>query len=764
MRSMIRNICLALSVVAALMRPAPAPATGFDDAANLELSVEPKTAKRGQTITVKLTAKLNSADHYHTYPTMQPEGGGTVTVFKFENTPEYVFVDKLQDPPGDFPDPKPLSSGPTDYLYEHEVTWERKIVIRPSAQPGKTKLKWHIVAMPVCNEKGCIPIPAERRFPEAELTITDESQEVDAKYRDAVTKAGIAAPAPPPNPDKDPFQRDGPKTPNEPAKGSSPKSVESGGTKSDETNGSPTTLYAAPTTAEAKADIQWVDQQLVPQKAPPTGSLAFILAGIFWGAVSLVTPCVFPMIPITVSFFLKQSEKKHHRPVTMALVYCATIVIVLTLAAVLLLSLFRQMSTNPYMNIAMGVLFVVFALSLFGMYDLELPSGLARFTSAREGKGGLIGTMFMALTFTIVSFACVAPFLGGFSGTSASNQLSWTDKVLGGLAFAITFASPFFILALFPTLLKKMPKSGTWLNNVKVVMGFLELAAALVFFRTSEVVRQSNSTLFTYDFVLGLWIAIMVICGLYLLNFFRLPHDTPVEHLGVMRMLFGLMFIALGLYLAPALFKTGPDGEKQRPAGVIYAWVDSFLLPESTGNKKDRLPWGANLRAAVEQVRTQKNAKGQPRLILIDFTGETCKNCRYNEENVFTRPVIAELMKKYQLVEMYTDKVPPNFYPSDASIDVDRLRDDADVNLAFQKKAFDTEQLPLYVILDPAPGGNKNKIEVVGIYAEGKINDVAGFQQFLREPLSGSGLRASALIERPLAACARTLSRKRRRQ
>src|SRR5204863_3695042 len=134
------------------------------------------------------------------------------------------------------------------------------------------------------------------------------------------------------------------------------------------------------------------------------------------------------------------------------------------------LSFFRWLSVNPLMNFALGGLFIFFALSLFGMYEIELPSGLARFTSAREGQGGLVGTMFMALTFTIISFACVAPFLGGFGGTSAGSQISLLDRVLGGFAFAVTFASPFFVLALFPTLLKKLPRSGSWLNSVKVVM------------------------------------------------------------------------------------------------------------------------------------------------------------------------------------------------------------------------------------------------------------------------------------------------------
>src|SRR5207245_5499802 len=160
-----------------------------------------------------------------------------------------------------------------------------------------------------------------------------------------------------------------------------------------------------------------------------------------------------------------------------------------------------------------------------------------QFTSSREGQG-VAGTIFMALTFTIISFACVAPFLGGFGGTAANANLGFTKMLLGGLAFAVTFASPFTVLALFPTLLKKMPKSGTWLNSVKVVMGFLELAAALKFFRAGELVMKSNATLFTYDFVLGIWIALLILCGLYLLQVYRLPHDSPVQHLSLPPLLF----------------------------------------------------------------------------------------------------------------------------------------------------------------------------------------------------------------------------------
>src|SRR5204862_2509006 len=164
---------------------------------------------------------------------------------------------------------------------------------------------------------------------------------------------------------------------------------------------------------------------------PNTGPGALLLSAVLCGAVSLVTPCVFPMIPITVSFFLKQSEKNHTSPVLLALVYCGTIVVVLGTGALTLLGFFRSLSVNPWMNFFLGALFVVLALSLFGMFDLTLPSSLTRFTSSREGRGGVIGTVFMALTFTIVSFTCVAPFLGGFGGMAASGQFPPWERALG---------------------------------------------------------------------------------------------------------------------------------------------------------------------------------------------------------------------------------------------------------------------------------------------------------------------------------------------
>lgn len=479
------------------------------------------------------------------------------------------------------------------------------------------------------------------------------------------------------------------------------------------------------------------------------GLIAFMLQGVFWGAVSLITPCVFPMIPITVSFFLKKAEDKDYRPVFSALVYSGTIVIVLTAAAVLLLSLFRNLSTNPWMNAGLGLLFVYFALSLFGMYEIQLPSGLAKFTSSREGSG-VFGTIFMALTFTIISFACVAPFLGGFTGTAASTiqGRSILYPILGGLAFSITFAAPFFVLALFPTLLKKMPSSGSWLNSVKVVMGFLELAAAFNFFRVAELVAVSEVNFFTYDFVLGIYVTLCVLCGCYLLGLFRLPHDSPIETIGVPRMLLSVLFICLGLYLTPALFKDS-SGKRIRPGGAIFAWVDAFLISD----EQDELPWERDLNIGLAKAKTTSKSR-----VFIDFTGKTCKNCAWNEKNIFTQEEVQELLQQYNLVQLYTDQVPSHLYTVDEKADglnVEKQTAEAQQNLQFQRDVFGTEQLPLYAIVEPNENGKyqtpngEMKFNIIRRYSEGKINNSDAFLQFLRNNLPKKSVTTPTAISNP---------------
>ena len=323
----------------------------------------------------------------------------------------------------------------------------------------------------------------------------------------------------------------------------------------------------------------------------------------------------------------------------------------------------------------------------------------------------------MAASFTVVSFTCVAPFLGGFAGMATSGGFSTFELVLGGLAFAAAFAFPFFLLALFPSLLKALPRSGGWLDSVKVVMGFLELAAALKFLRTAEIAWLSPTNYFTYDLVLGGWVAILLATGLYLLNAYRLPHDEERPSIGVPRLVFALVFLGLGVYLAPALFK-GPDGRPQRPNGVVYAWVDAFLLPDPI------IEFGADLTTAMDKGRAAK------RPVFIDFTGEFCTNCRYNENNVFVRPEVWALMERYERVQMYSDSVPAKVYAEPPSEDA--RKEEGDLNAAFKEKVFGDQRLPLYAVLLPKPDGSW----AARVYPEGKINDVDAFKKFLQDGLN----------------------------
>jgi thiol:disulfide interchange protein DsbD len=650
---------------------------------------DPPEAKRGQTVTLNIVVELNSG--WHTYPIVQTDPESTQkTKLTFPAYRDVVFVGDVEDPPGATVDEK-------DQLLEYRdrVAWKRKAVVATDTLPGKKSIACGITLI-VCDESNCLP-PKTLTL-EAELPISAATAiPIDATFVAAVTAASTAPMAP---------------------------------TKS-EAPGSAVVVPAH--TSDASAALEQIHGQLVvaaPSKTSQSDGLwSFLVTAAFWGAVALATPCVFPMIPITVSYFLHQTEKTHHKPLTTALIYCATIVVVLGVAAMTLLTAFRKLSVNPYMNIFLGLLFLFFSLSLFGMYDITLPSFLSRYTSEREGRGGIIGTIFMALTFTVVSFTCVAPFLGGFAGMAGSGKYTRFQLLLGALAFSTTFAAPFFFLALFPSLLKKLPKSGSWLNSVKVVMGFLEVAAALVFFRTAELRLLTPTAYFTYDVVLGAMIVLSALCGLYLLGLFRLHHDSPVEAITAPRLLLSLLFLGLAVYLTPALFRVGPEGQKQRPAGVAYAWIDSFLLPEP-GKHADGLAWSGDLKKAIDESRTAAGRSAERQLIFIDFTGVTCKNCRINEQDVFTKDEIKDLFKKYRLVQLYTDTVPKEYYPKSAPIG--RREADAAANLAFQLKAFGTEQLPLYVILEPQPG---DKIDVVGVYPEGKINDVPAFIEFLRKPL-----------------------------
>jgi cytochrome c biogenesis protein CcdA len=700
---------------------------------SIKATVDPPVAHPGQTVTYRVEVKLNPT--WLTYPTRQPDQSENASQTRIVLPPprDLIFVEPITDP--DHMKTKPGPSGILSY-YTDAVTWETKAVVSPKATEGEKKVELAEFRIIVCykqgEDEGCLP-PKTVKV-KADLNVSGSPVAVEDRYKSAVDRALGNEPPNPPPPSPGP-PRVGPKDVEPagppPAKGP-PKSVgpkrgsEGPDVKPIEAEGPRAGGRRLSADHDHAADLAAVAEQLPKPDSQRSGFWAFVGTAALWGLITLLTPCVFPMVPITVSIFVKQSEKQGTNVLAQALTYALTIVVLLSVAAMTLLTTFKSLAVHPVTNVLLGALFVVLALSLFGLFEITLPSSLATRLDNRAAQGGYAGTVFMAASFTVVSFTCVAPFLGGFTGLTASGNFSTLELAAGAVAFAVAFASPFFLLAVFPSLIKKLPKSGDWMNMVKVTMGFLELAAALKFFRTAELRWLTPPEYFTYDLVLALWVGILLAMALYLLGVFRTKHDHEMhDHVGPWRIMFALGALGLAAYLLPALFPRGPH-ERHRPGGTVYAWVDSFLLPEPSAAEVvgGALPWSADLRRTLDDARA-KNGR-----VFVDFTGVTCTNCKLNEKNVFIKPEVQELFGRYSLVQMYTDTIPEVFYDADPGLT--RRNHNADANQEFELKALGTEQLPLYVILKPEPNG---KTTVVGVYREGKINDEPAFVEFLKNGL-----------------------------
>ena len=434
------------------------------------------------------------------------------------------------------------------------------------------------------------------------------------------------------------------------------------------------------------------------------GFWSFVLLSISMGFLALLTPCVFPMIPITVSFFTHQGELENQKPLNQALVYTLGIVATFSILGMILAITLgaagaNQLAANPWINLFIGALFVYFALSLFGAYEIQLPQSLRQLSLAQEKRGGYIGTLFMAVTFTLTSFTCTVQFVGLL--LVAASQGQWFWPLLGMIVFSTAFATPFFFLALFPQYLAKMPKSGGWLNSVKVVMGFLELAAAFKFFSNTDLVWGWG--LFTFNSVLAIWTMIMFFTGLYLLGKIQLPHDSKLESLGVTRMILSLFFLTFSLYMGTGLFG--------RPIhGMIYSYLPPSLEKEYSALDKDnnteKLIWYSDL----EQAFTEAKLIEKP--IFIDFTGYTCTNCRWMETNIFTLQDVEHRFNELILVHLYTDG-----------------GENHKEYLRYEIERFGTAALPYYVILSPQD-------EVLATFP-GLTRDVNEFLDFLDKGLAG---------------------------
>lgn len=588
----------------------------------------PAEAKPGEK--VRLDVTVNVTDEYHIYGMYLTGEGPIATSIEEVDYPAWL------EPTGKWTEPTPevkFDEGFETNIETHRkypVTFSREFLVKADAVSGAPELKTELTAQ-ACRERNCLPPKTFKLKPS--LTITGGSAAPE------VTPTPAATPTPAPTP-------------------------------------AATPAPPAATTTPAAAPVVDIESQ---------SFIGFIIFAFGAGLLSLLTPCVFPMIPITISFFTKRASNTRAGAIKLAWTYGATIVggfAVLGLALSLILKALGQgdaasgyitkIAADPTLNLVLAAIFVAFAFSLFGMFEISLPGGISdRLQKMKGNRSDAIGAMFMALIFVVVSFTCTAPIVGTLLVTAVRGE--WTRPLFGLIAYGSGFALPFFLLALVPSALQSLPKSGGWLHSTKVVMGLLELAAALKFISNSDMVWQWG--IFTREVVLASWGAIAFATMLYLLGKIRLPQDDESTTISPLRMIGAIVFGAVTLVCVGGL-----GGGKLPSYFEAYLPIDvnASYSSTSTTNAKEELEFLPEYADALAVAK----ATGKP--IFVDFTGITCTNCRLMERNVFPQREVEDLLKQYVLVKLWTD------HP----VDGERHQE-------FQIEKFNTISLPTYALLSP---------------------------------------------------------------
>ncbi|MBU2020119.1 MAG: thioredoxin family protein [Bacteroidetes bacterium] len=390
----------------------------------------------------------------------------------------------------------------------------------------------------------------------------------------------------------------------------------------------------------------------------------FILAFIS-GLAALLTPCVFPMIPMTVSFFTKRSPSKA-KGIQNASIYGLSIILIYVLLGLLVVvtnsaSLLNEMSTNPWFNVAFFILLIVFALSFMGAFEIRMPSSWVNKADAKADKGGLIGIFFMALVLALVSFSCTGPILGVLLVGTAS-QGGGEALLMGMFGFGFALALPFGLFAAFPGWLNSLPQSGGWLNTVKVVLGFLELALAFKFLSNADLALQSH--LLERELFLAIWIAIFLVLTIYLFGLIRLPHDSPLEYLSVGRSLMGILTLMFVIYMIPGMFGAPlkliaafppPMSYSESPLGFGGGGSSSSVSSSETVEGMELGP--QNIMVFHDYDLALAHAEKVNKPLFVDFTGHNCVNCRRMEQSVWGEPGIIDILRNdVVIVSLHVDE------------------------------------------------------------------------------------------------------------
>ena len=500
-------------------------------------------------------------------------------------------------------------------------------------------------------------------------------------------------------------------------------------------------VAAVPEKAAVTAEATEISQNVTEEEQRAGGSLwALILEAVLWGFAMLLTPCVFPMVPMTISFFMKGSSTPAAGRFK-AFMYGLFIVLLYTVPISLIIGatyifggetvtadIFNWLSTHWLPNIIFFIVFMVFAASFFGAFEITLPSALVNKSDKNSDKGGLAGIFFMALTLVLVSFSCTGPIVGSVLIKSTQGEF-WTPMVTM-LAFSVAFALPFTIFAMFPSLLKKL-KSGSWLNSVKVVLGFIEVALGLKFLSVAD--QTYHWGLLDREIYLAIWIVVFTLLGLYLLGKIKFEADSEVKHIGIFRLFLVIVDFTFVVYMIPGMFGAPlkalsgylPPIETQD--FIMGSNPSQQVVSIEEANKGEKLPLGLTGYHSMEEGYAAAKASGKP--VFLDISGLACVNCREMEQRVWSDPKVLSILKNdFVIVVLYTDdktKLPENEWVTTSSGKV--LKDRGRVNAWFVRENFGVSAQPNYVLLSP---DGKQLAPI-----RGYNTDIDGFVEFLNSGL-----------------------------
>ena len=589
----------------------------------------------------RIVFKARIAEPWHMYDTGPYDGGPNATAFTFEPNADVTLLGEIEQLS------KPVRV--YDSLFAMEIGYFEKsaeFVQKVRVAPGRETTLKAVVEWMACDDESCLP-PADRTF------------SIPLKAAAVQTAAGGASATP-----------------------AAPVSATGNSSAVAQAGDMTTTDTAADTAVNAvpDADSAAVSQPLLQPDAPVGGGTLWsaIIEAILWGFAALLTPCVFPMIPMTVSFFLKGSGNRA-RGRLMAALYGVCIVALYTLpiAVIILITklvggdaitadIFNWLATHWIPNVIFFLVFMVFAASFFGAFEITLPGWLVNKSDSKADKGGLVGLFFMALTLVLVSFSCTGPIVGSVLIKSTSGEV-WAP-VITMFAFSVAFALPFTLFALFPSVLNNLPKSGGWLNSVKVVLGFLELALGLKFLSVAD--QTYHWGILDREVYLALWIVIFTLLGFYLLGKIRFKHDSEVQSVGVTRLLLAIVTFSFVVYLLPGMWGAPLRGlsgylpplhtqdfvldAAESPAGNSGGGKAGDAFTVARHSDILNLPHGLNGFFDYDEALAYARKVHKP--LFVDYTGHGCVNCREMEARVWADPQVLQLLRNdFVIVALYSD-------------------------------------------------------------------------------------------------------------